>query len=50
MIGDYCLAETPNPWSYDVEIYRVRSTTNAIDSLNARYRCAIKARGHFLPS
>jgi transposase-like protein len=43
-----------NAWSefipfldYDVEIRRVLSTTNAIESLNARYRRAIKARGHF---
>jgi transposase-like protein len=32
---------------YDVEIRRVLSTTNAIESLNARYRRAVKARGHF---
>jgi putative transposase len=32
---------------YDLEIRRVLSTTNAIESLNARYRRAIKARGHF---
>jgi transposase-like protein len=31
---------------YDIEIRRVLST-NAIESLNARYRRAIKARGHF---
>ncbi len=43
-----------NAWSefipfldYDVEIRRVLSTTNAIESLNARYRRAVKARGHF---
>src|SRR3954470_10759600 len=43
-----------NAWSefipfldYDIEIRRVLSTTNAIESLNARYRRAIKARGHF---
>ena len=33
---------------YDVEIRRVICSTNAIESLNARYRRAIKARGHFL--
>jgi putative transposase len=32
---------------YDVEIRRVTCSTNAIESLNARYRRAIKARGHF---
>jgi transposase-like protein len=30
-----------------VEIRRVICSTNAIESLNARYRRAIKARGHF---
>jgi transposase-like protein len=32
---------------YDIEIRRALSTTNAIESLNARYRRAVKARGHF---
>ncbi|WP_427135611.1 IS256 family transposase [Pseudarthrobacter sp. S9] len=32
---------------YDVEIWRVICSTNAIESLNARYRRAVKARGHF---
>lgn len=32
---------------YDVEIRRVISSTNAIESLNARYRRAVRARGHF---
>jgi transposase-like protein len=32
---------------YDVEIRRVICSTNAIDSLNARYRRAVRARGHF---
>jgi putative transposase len=32
---------------YDVEIRTVICSTNAIESLNARYRSAIKARGHF---
>src|SRR5271163_4218815 len=32
---------------YDVEIRRMICSTNAIESLNARYRRAIKARGHF---
>jgi putative transposase len=33
---------------YDVEIRKVLCSTNAIESLNARYRRAVKARGHFL--
>jgi len=32
---------------YDVEIRRVICSTNAIESLTARYRRAIRARGHF---
>jgi transposase-like protein len=32
---------------YDTEIRRVIFSTNAIESLNARYRRAIRARGHF---
>jgi putative transposase len=32
---------------YDFEVRRVLATTNAIESLNARFRRAIKARGHF---
>jgi putative transposase len=43
-----------NAWSefipfldYDVEIRTVICSTNAIESLNARYRRAVKARGHF---
>lgn len=43
-----------NAWSefvtfldYDVEIRKVICSTNAIESLNARYRRAVKARGHF---
>jgi transposase-like protein len=32
---------------YDIEIRTVICSTNAIESLNARYRRAIKARGHF---
>jgi putative transposase len=33
--------------SYDVEIRRVLCSTNAIESLNSRYRRAVRARGHF---
>ena len=32
---------------YDVEIRQVLCSTNAIESLNARYRRAVRARGHF---
>ena len=32
---------------YDLEIRRVLCSTNAIESLNARYRRAVRARGHF---
>lgn len=32
---------------YDVEIRKVICTTNAIESINARYRRAVRARGHF---
>jgi putative transposase len=32
---------------YDIEIRTVLCSTNAIESLNARYRRAVKARGHF---
>jgi transposase-like protein len=32
---------------YDIEIRRVLCSTNAIESLNARYRRAVRARGHF---
>jgi transposase-like protein len=32
---------------YDLEIRRVICSTNAIESLNARFRRAVKARGHF---
>jgi putative transposase len=32
---------------YDIEVRRVICSTNAIESLNARYRRAVRARGHF---
>jgi hypothetical protein len=32
---------------YDVEIRKVLCSTNAIESLNARYRRAVRARDHF---
>jgi hypothetical protein len=32
---------------YDVEIRKVICSTTAIESINARYRSAVKARGHF---
>ena len=33
--------------AFDVEIRRIICTTNAIESINARIRRAVKARGHF---
>ena len=33
--------------AYDVEIRKVLCSTNAIESLNARFRRAVRARGHF---
>lgn len=33
--------------AYDVEIRRVLFSTNAIESLNARYRRAVIVKGHF---
>jgi putative transposase len=33
--------------NFDPEIRTVICTTNAIESLNARFRRAVKARGHF---
>lgn len=32
---------------YDVDIQKVICSTNAIESLNARYRRAVRPRGHF---
>jgi len=32
---------------YDTEIRRIICSTNAIESLNARYRRAVRPRGHF---
>ena len=43
-----------NAWSefvpfldYDVEIRKIICSTNAIESINARYRRAVRVRGHF---
>ncbi|MFJ9370632.1 transposase, partial [Nocardia sp. NPDC101769] len=33
--------------AFDTEIRRVVCSTNAIESVNARIRCAVRARGHF---
>ena len=33
--------------AFDVEIRRIIYSTNAIESLNARFRRAVRARGHF---
>ena len=60
-LHDKCAARYPaivrlwrNAWEefipfldYDLEIRKVLFSTNAIESLNARYRRAVKARGHF---
>ena len=46
-LWDNAWAEFIPSLDYDVEIRRVLCSTNAIESLNARYRRAIKARGHF---
>jgi putative transposase len=46
-LWDHAWAEFIPFLDYDVEIRRVICSTNAIESLNARYRRAIKARGHF---
>jgi hypothetical protein len=32
---------------YDVEIRKIICSTNAVESLNRRYRRAVRARGHF---
>jgi putative transposase len=32
---------------YDIEIRKIICSTNAIESLNARYRRAVRVRGHF---
>ena len=43
--------EEPIPFlDYDLEIHTVICSTNAIESLNAPYRRAVRARGHFPPS
>ena len=33
--------------AFEVEVRRVIFSTNAIESLNARFRRAVRARGHF---
>ena len=33
--------------AFDTEIRKIVCTTNAIESLNARFRRAVNARGHF---
>ncbi|MGA8045829.1 MAG: transposase, partial [Dermatophilaceae bacterium] len=44
-----CMGGVHPPFlGYDEEIRRVLFSTNAIESLNARYRRAITVRGHFL--
>jgi transposase-like protein len=46
-LWESCWAEFVPFLEYDVEIRRVICTTNAIESINARYRRAVRARGHF---
>jgi hypothetical protein len=46
-LWDHAWAEFIPFLDYDIEIRRVICSTNAIESLNARYRRAVKARGHF---
>ena len=52
--GALCRALWENAWEeftpflrFDTEIRRIVCTTNAIESVNARIRRAVKARGHF---
>jgi putative transposase len=42
-----CWAEFIPFLDYDIEIRRMIYSTNAIESLNARYRRAVRTRGHF---
>ena len=37
----------PVPGLHDVQIRKIICSTNAIESLNARYRRAVRVRGHF---
>jgi hypothetical protein len=46
-LGGLLTGFTKSILDYDVEIRRVSCSTNAIESLNARYRRAVRARGHF---
>jgi hypothetical protein len=46
-LGGLLTGFTKSILDYDVEIRRVICSTNAIESLNARYRRAVRARGHF---
>jgi putative transposase len=39
--------DTQRELRYDVEIRKIICSTNAIESLNARYRRAVRVRGHF---
>jgi transposase-like protein len=52
--GALCRALWENAWAefvpflqFDAEIRRIVCTTNAIESVNARIRKAVRARGHF---
>ena len=46
-LSENAWAELVSFLEYDVEIRRVICSTSAIESVNARYRRAIRARGHF---
>jgi len=48
MISQVHLAEFVPFLQFDNEIRTIICTTNAIESINARLRRAVKARGHFL--
>jgi putative transposase len=46
-LWEHALTEFVPFLDYDVEIRKIIATTNSIESLNARYRRAVRARGHF---
>ena len=57
LVVGFALVGWDNAWAefipfldYDVEIRGLVCSTNAIELLNARYRRAIEARGHFRSS
>jgi putative transposase len=46
-VGERLVGVCAVPGLYDVEIRKIICSTNAIESLNARYRRAVRVRGHF---